>query len=70
MQETIDRNHDGWWYLHRTLGSSAKFVQGNIYDMPADLGTFDITVVGRHPAPPARALGRALAGGAADDEDA
>ena len=46
MQETIDRNHDGWWYLHRTLGSSARFVQGNIYDMPADLGTFDITVVG------------------------
>src|SRR3984957_2659484 len=46
MQETIDRNHDAWWYLHRTLGSSAKFVQGNIYDMPADLGTFDITLVG------------------------
>ena len=46
MQDTIDRNHDAWWYLHRTLGSSAKFVQGNIYDMPADLGTFDITLVG------------------------
>jgi len=46
MQHTIDRNHDAWWYLHRTLGSSAKFVQGNIYDLPADLGTFDITVVG------------------------
>jgi O-methyltransferase len=46
MQETIDRNHDGWWHLHRTLGSSAKFVQGDIYDMPADLGTFDVTVVG------------------------
>jgi SAM-dependent methyltransferase len=46
MQDTIDRNHDGWWHLHRTLGSSAKFVQGNIYDMPADLGTFDVTVVG------------------------
>lgn len=46
MQDTIDRNHDAWWYLHRTLGSSATFVQGNIYDMPADLGTFDITLVG------------------------
>jgi O-methyltransferase len=46
MQDTIDRNHDGWWHLHRTLGSKAKFVQGNIYDMPADLGTFDVTVVG------------------------
>ncbi len=46
MQGTIDRNHDGWWHLHRVFGSSAKFVQGNIYDMPADLGTFDVTVVG------------------------
>jgi SAM-dependent methyltransferase len=46
MQDTIDRNHDAWWYLHRTLGSSAAFVQGNIYDMPPDLGTFDITLVG------------------------
>jgi len=46
MQETIDRNHDAWWHLHRLVGSSAKFVQGNIYDMPADLGSFDITVVG------------------------
>ena len=46
MQETIDRNHDAWWYLHGEFGSSAKFVQGNIYDMPGDLGTFDITLVG------------------------
>ena len=46
MQETIGRNHDAWWYLHRTLGSSATFVQGNIYDLPADMGTFDITLVG------------------------
>jgi SAM-dependent methyltransferase len=46
MQETIDRNHDAWWYLHRQFGSRATFVQGNIYDMPADLGTFDVTLVG------------------------
>ncbi len=46
MQDTIDRNHDAWWYLHRTFGSSAKFVQGNIYDMPADIGAFDVTLVG------------------------
>ncbi len=46
MRDTIDRNHDAWWYLHRTLGSSAKFVQGNIYDLPSDLGTFDVTLVG------------------------
>jgi hypothetical protein len=46
MQDTIDRNHDAWWYLHRAFGSSAKFVQGNIYDMPTDLGAFDVTLVG------------------------
>jgi O-methyltransferase len=46
MQETIDPNHDGWWYLHRQFNSAAKFVQGNIYDMPADLGTFEVTLVG------------------------
>ena len=46
MCTTVDRNHDAWWYMHRTFGSSAKFVQGNIYAMPADLGTFDVTVVG------------------------
>jgi O-methyltransferase len=46
MQETIDRNQDAWWYLHRAFNSSARFVQGNIYDMPADLGAFDITLVG------------------------
>ena len=46
MQTTIDRNQDAWWSMHRAYGSSAKFVQGNIYAMPADLGTFDVTVVG------------------------
>lgn len=46
MQDTIDANHDAWWYLHRAFGSSAKFVQGNIYDMPGDLGAFDVTLVG------------------------
>jgi SAM-dependent methyltransferase len=46
MQETIDRNHDAWWYLHRAYGSHAKFVQGDIYDMPSDLGWFDVTLVG------------------------
>jgi SAM-dependent methyltransferase len=46
MTETIDRNQNAWWYMHRAYKSSAKFVQGNIYDMPADLGTFDVSLVG------------------------
>ena len=68
MQETIDRNHDAWWHLHRAMGSSATFVQGNIYDMPPDLGTFDITVVGAillH----LRGRGSALTGGTSDHPD-
>jgi O-methyltransferase len=46
MTGTIDRNHDAWWYLHRAKGSRAKFVQGNIYAMPPDLGTFDVSFFG------------------------
>ena len=46
MTETVERNHEGWWYLHNLYRSSVKFVQGNIYDMPSDLGTFDITFAG------------------------
>lgn len=46
MQTTVDQNQDAWWHMHRTFGSSAAFVQGNIYAMPADIGTFDVTVVG------------------------
>ena len=69
MQETIDRNHDAWWYLHRAFGSSAKFVQGNIYDMPADLGHLRHHRGRGHPAAPARAVGGALAGGPAHDRD-
>ena len=33
-----------WWYLHREFGSKVKKVYGDIYDMPGDLGTFDVAV--------------------------
>lgn len=46
MTETVDRNHEAWWYLHHLYRSSVKFVQGNIYDMPTDLGMFDVTFAG------------------------
>jgi hypothetical protein len=46
MTETVAPNHEAWWYLHHLYGSSVTFVQGNIYDMPADLGTFDVTFAG------------------------
>jgi hypothetical protein len=46
MQGTVERVHNSWWYMHRALGSSAKLVHGSIYNMPGDLGTFDISVFG------------------------
>lgn len=46
MTTTVDQNQEAWWFLHHAFGSSAKLVQGNIYAMPADLGLFDVTVVG------------------------
>lgn len=37
---------NSWWYAHRRLGSRARIVYGDIYDLPADLGTFDTAVFG------------------------
>jgi SAM-dependent methyltransferase len=37
---------NSWWYLHRRLGSRAKVVYGDIYDLPGDLGTFDVATFG------------------------
>ncbi|MGH9108424.1 MAG: class I SAM-dependent methyltransferase [Acidimicrobiales bacterium] len=46
MVTTVDRNHDAWWHMHKLYGSKATLVQGSIYDLPSDLGTFDVTLVG------------------------
>jgi hypothetical protein len=42
----IDRVHNCWWYMHREYASKAKLVHGNIYSMPGDLGSFDVSVFG------------------------
>jgi flagellar assembly factor FliW len=36
----------GYWYAHERLGSKAKAYYGDIYNMPAALGTFDVAVMG------------------------
>lgn len=33
---------NSWWYLHRDKRSKVKMVYGDIYDLPGDLGTFDV----------------------------
>lgn len=35
-----------WWYFHKMFGSKAKAVYGDIYRMPRDIGTFDVSVLG------------------------
>ena len=40
------RLQNGYWYAHRRLGSRAKAYYGTIYDLPAELGEFDVAVLG------------------------
>ena len=46
IMETVDRVHSSWWLMHREHGSAAKLVHGSIYDLPRDIGQFDIAVFG------------------------
>ena len=46
LMRHVDRVHNAWWFVHRDYGSTAKLVHGPVYEMPGDLGTFDIAVFG------------------------
>jgi hypothetical protein len=35
-----------WWYFHGEFGSRSRAIYGNIYEMPKDIGTFDVSVMG------------------------
>jgi O-methyltransferase len=37
---------NAWWYTHRELGLGAKMVYAPIYELPGDLGRFDVSVFG------------------------
>lgn len=37
---------NGYWYAHPRFKSKAKAYYGNIYDLPSELGLFDVTIVG------------------------
>jgi O-methyltransferase len=53
---------NSWWYVHRELGLSAKAVYGSIYDLPRDIGRYDVAVFGSillHLRDPFRALEQA-----------
>jgi len=36
---------NGYWFAHRALGSRAKVYYGDIYDLPEELGSFDVAIV-------------------------
>lgn len=36
----------GYWYCHNALRSKAKVVYSNVYNLPVDLGQFDVVLVG------------------------
>lgn len=42
----IERWKNAYWLSHRLLGSGAQVFYGDIYDLPAGLGEFDIAIVG------------------------
>jgi SAM-dependent methyltransferase len=42
----IEQWKNAYWLCHRLLGSKAEVYYGNIYELPAELGQFDIAIVG------------------------
>jgi len=46
-----DAKAEGWknsyWLSHRDLGSSARCVYGNVYELSPDVGSFDVVVLGQ-----------------------
>lgn len=43
--DSYERWRNGYWMAHRLYGSKAKMFYGDIYDLPKDLGMFDVTIV-------------------------
>lgn len=51
--------NNSYWLAHRLYGSRARVCYGDVYDIPADIGNFDIALVGQilvHLSDPVRAL--------------
>jgi SAM-dependent methyltransferase len=42
----IEQWKNAYWLCHRLFGSKAEVYYGNIYELPAELGQFDIAMVG------------------------
>jgi SAM-dependent methyltransferase len=42
----IARMKNGYWFAHKALNSKAKVFYGNVYDLPDELGKFDVALLG------------------------
>lgn len=61
MDEIHDALVNSYWFAHRALGSRARVWYGNAYDLPPELGRFDVAVIGMmlpHTRDPLRILER------------
>jgi len=43
--ETLIRLQNAYWYAHRAHKSKAKLMHGHIYNLPADIGPYDISLM-------------------------
>jgi SAM-dependent methyltransferase len=58
--ESIDSIKRSYWFAHERLGSNAKAFYGDIYNLPEELGNFDVAVIGQiliHLSDPVSAIG-------------
>ena len=46
QQAHIRRLNNGYWFAHRAFKSSAKVVYGSAYEIPDDIGMFDVCTFG------------------------
>ncbi len=44
--EEIEQWKNAYWLCHRLLNSKAEVFYGNVYDLPLELGQFDVAIVG------------------------
>jgi SAM-dependent methyltransferase len=45
MSRAIQSLNNGFWYAHEQLGSKARLVHGTAYDVPNEIGRFDVATL-------------------------
>lgn len=45
--EWLEKLHNSYWMAHRLLESKAKVFYGDVYNIPVELGMFDIVIIGQ-----------------------